>query len=48
VFPVLGIKILGFVNQAGHDRGKVVGHGLVFALGVLLSFWTLAGVLAIL
>jgi thiol:disulfide interchange protein DsbD len=48
VFPVLGIKILGFVNQAGHDRRRVVTHGLVFTLGVLLSFWTLAGVLAIL
>ena len=48
VFPVLGIKILGFVNQAGHERGKVIAHGLVFALGVLLSFWTLAAVLAIL
>jgi thiol:disulfide interchange protein DsbD len=48
VFPVLGIKILGFVNQAGHARSKVVAHGLVFALGVLLSFWALAGVLAIL
>ena len=48
VFPVLGIKILGFVNQAGHDRRKVAAHGLVFALGVLLSFWTLAAVLAVL
>ncbi|KXU34777.1 hypothetical protein AXK11_00720 [Cephaloticoccus primus] len=48
VFPVLGIKILGFVNQAGSDRRKVVLHGLVFTLGVLLSFWTLAGVLAVL
>ena len=48
VFPVLGIKILGFVNQSGHDKKKVVAHGLVFALGVLLSFWTLAGVLAVL
>src|SRR5205085_11163385 len=48
VFPVLGIKILGFVNQAGHQRGKIVAHGLVFTLGVLLSFWTLAGVLAVL
>jgi thiol:disulfide interchange protein DsbD len=45
VFPVLGIKILGFVNQSGHDRKKITAHGLVFALGVLLSFWTLAGVL---
>lgn len=48
VFPVLGIKILGFVNQAGHERSKVVAHGIVFALGVLLSFWTLATVLAVL
>ena len=45
VFPVLGIKILGFVNQAGADRRKVTVHGLVFALGVLLSFWLLAGAL---
>ncbi len=48
VFPVIGIKILGFVNQSGHERSKVVAHGLVFALGVLLSFWTLATVLAVL
>ena len=48
VFPVLGIKILGFVNQAGSERGKVVMHGIVFTLGVLFSFWALAGVLAIL
>ena len=46
VFPVLGIKILGFVNQSGHERGKVVAHGLVFTFGVLASFWALAGVLA--
>jgi thiol:disulfide interchange protein DsbD len=45
VFPVLGIKILGFVNQSGNDRKKITAHGLVFALGVLLSFWALAGVL---
>lgn len=46
VFPVLGIKILGFVNQAGSERKKIVMHGLTFTLGVLLSFWVLAGVLA--
>jgi len=45
VFPVLGIKVLGFVNQAGSDKGKVVKHGLIFTLGVLLSFWALAGLL---
>ncbi|WP_404424506.1 protein-disulfide reductase DsbD family protein [Nibricoccus sp. IMCC34717] len=48
VFPVIGIKILGFVNQAGADRRKVTLHGLAFAGGVLLSFWTLAGALALL
>jgi thiol:disulfide interchange protein DsbD len=45
---VIGIKILGFVNQAGNDRRKVVAHGLAFAAGVLLSFWALAAVLAVL
>ena len=48
VFPVLGIKILGFVNQAGHQRGRIVAHGLVFTGGVLASFWVLAGALAVL
>jgi thiol:disulfide interchange protein DsbD len=48
VFPVLGIKILGFVNQAGADRRKVTLHGLVFTAGVVLSFWVLAGILAVL
>lgn len=45
VFPVLGIKILGFVNQSGNDKKKIALHGLTFAAGVLLSFWTLAGAL---
>jgi thiol:disulfide interchange protein len=46
VFPVLGIKVVGFVNEAGSDRRKVTMHGVMFTLGVLLSFWTLAGLLA--
>ena len=45
VFPALGIKILGFVNQSGNDKSKIVTHGLVFAAGVILSFWALAGAL---
>jgi thiol:disulfide interchange protein DsbD len=48
VFPVLGIKILGFVNQAGADRRKVTLHGLVFVFGVLVSFWLLSGALLVL
>ncbi|MDF1816703.1 MAG: thioredoxin family protein [Verrucomicrobiales bacterium] len=43
VFPVIGLKIMGFVNQAGEDRKKITLHGLVFALGVLISFWVLSG-----
>ena len=48
VFPVIGIKILGFVKHAGSDRSKITAHGLVFTSGVLISFWALAGALAIL
>jgi thiol:disulfide interchange protein DsbD len=48
VFPVLGIKILGFVNQAGSDRRKVTLHGIVFTAGVLVSFWILAAILSVL
>jgi len=48
VFPVLGIKILGFVNQAGSERKKVILHGLTFTFGVVLSFWVLVGILTIL
>lgn len=46
VFPVLGLKVMGFVQQAGQDRKKITAHGLVFTGGVLLSFWLLAGALA--
>lgn len=48
VLPVLSLKILGFVNKAGEGGKGVVSHGLVFTLGVLLSFWALAGALLIL
>jgi thiol:disulfide interchange protein DsbD len=48
VLPVLSLKILGFVNQANESRKSAVTHGLVFTLGVLISFWVLAGVLSIL
>ncbi len=45
VFPVLSIKVLGFVQQSGEDKGKVLKHGLAFTVGVLASFWVLAGTL---
>jgi thiol:disulfide interchange protein len=45
VFPVLGIKILGVVNQAGGDKRQILLHGLTYTAGVLVSFWVLAGLL---
>ncbi len=48
VFPVLSLKIMSFVNQAGHSRDRVWKHGLVFSAGVLISFWILAGLLMLL
>ncbi len=45
VFPVLGLKIMGFVKQAGEDRKKIARHGFIFTAGVLVSFWLLVGVL---
>jgi len=44
VFPVLGIKVVGIVQQAGEDRKQVVLHGLIYTLGILLSFWVLGGI----
>ncbi|MFT4176141.1 MAG: protein-disulfide reductase DsbD family protein [Luteolibacter sp.] len=45
VFPVIGLKIMGFVQQSGQDRKKIVLHGSLFTLGVLLSFLILSGIL---
>ncbi len=47
-FPVRGLKIMHFVGQAGTEKKKIVRHGLAFGAGVLISFWVLAGVLAVL
>ncbi|WKZ69252.1 MAG: protein-disulfide reductase DsbD family protein [Melioribacteraceae bacterium] len=45
VLPVLSIKIMGFVQQSGEDKKKIINHGLMFTVGVLISFWILAGAL---
>ena len=45
VFPVIGLKVMSFVKQAGEDPAQIKKHGLVFTLGVVLSFWLLVGVL---
>jgi thiol:disulfide interchange protein DsbD len=43
VFPVLGLKVMGFVEQAGSDPRKIRMHGIVFSLGLVVSMWVLAG-----
>ncbi|MGW8268313.1 MAG: protein-disulfide reductase DsbD family protein, partial [Longimicrobiales bacterium] len=45
VFPVLSLKILGSAGQGGEDRATIRNQGLVFGLGVVLSFLALAGAL---
>ena len=48
VLPVLSIKVLGFIQQAGESRRKVAAHNSLFTLGVLTSFWILAAALLLL
>lgn len=43
VFPVISLKILGFVQQSHDDPRRVFRIGLVYAAGVLVSFAVLAG-----
>jgi DsbC/DsbD-like thiol-disulfide interchange protein len=45
VFPVLGVKVLGFVEIARENPGRIRKHGLAFGAGTLVTFWVLAGVL---
>ena len=45
VFPVIGLKIMGFVQQAGEDKKKIKLHGIAFTVGVLASFLILAAIL---
>ncbi len=42
VLPVISIKILSFVQQAGEDRQRILALGLAFAAGILVVFLALA------
>jgi len=48
VLPVLSLKIFSFVKMSGENRALCFKHGLSFSVGVLVSFWFLAGMLLIL
>jgi thiol:disulfide interchange protein DsbD len=43
VLPVIALKVLGFVNQAKETPQQVRRLGLIYGLGVLVSFLVLAG-----
>jgi len=45
VFPVLSIKVMGFVKQAKEGKGSAMLHSAVFSAGVIISFWILAGIM---
>lgn len=45
VFPVLTIKVLGVVERAHGSKALLRQHGLLFTLGVLLSFMAIAAAL---
>ena len=45
VFPILSIKILRFVEQSGNSNYKALRQGLLFSLGVILSFLAIAALL---
>ena len=44
VLPVIALKILGFINHAQHEPGRIRTLGLIYAAGVLGSFLALAAI----
>src|SRR5208283_1424204 len=48
VFPVLFLKGLALVQGSTRNRAHLRRHGLVYALGILLSFWGIVAVLLVL
>lgn len=48
VLPVISLKVLSIVKMSGKHRLTTIKHGATFTLGVLVSFWILAGSLLML
>jgi thiol:disulfide interchange protein len=46
VLPVIGLKILSFVEQSGQDRGRVLWLNIWYSLGLMSVFMVLAGLAA--
>jgi thiol:disulfide interchange protein DsbD len=48
VFPVLFLKGLALVQSSSEERSRLRSHGLVYTLGILVSFWIIVAVLLVL
>jgi thiol:disulfide interchange protein DsbD len=48
VFPVLFLKGLALVNSGAQERSHQRAHGVVYTLGILVSFWAIVAALLIL
>ena len=48
VFPVLFLKGLALVQSSSQSRVHLRRHGLIYALGILFSFWSIVAVLLVL
>ena len=47
VLPVISLKIFGFIQHAGHDRGRILRSGLAFVAGIFVWFIALAVLLIV-
>jgi len=45
VLPVISLKVMSLVRQGGGEGRHAARNGLIFGLGVLVSFWIIASVL---
>ena len=48
VFPVLFLKGLALLNSSNEDKKRQRAHGLMYTLGIVVSFWTIVAALLIL
>lgn len=44
VLPVVGLKLMALVDQAGEEHSRILKHNLWYSLGLLSVFWLLAAV----
>ncbi len=44
VLPLLSVKALSLVKQAGQDRRAILKHSWLYVLGIEVSFWVLAAI----